>query len=68
MTTTKRRAKATSKKKSSSLGRAPLYDEPQGRYSITLPEHIEKYLRKVGEGNLSQGIRALVERRVGSRR
>ena len=42
-------------------GRKPLYKKKMVPVNITLPESYIKLLRNIGQGNLSRGIRLLVE-------
>ncbi len=42
-------------------GRPSLYTEPLLRSTVTLPESYSAQLRRLGNGNLSEGIRSLVE-------
>ena len=43
--------------KAAKVGRPPMYRKVQGRFTVTLPITLERYLRKLGDRNLSQGIR-----------
>jgi hypothetical protein len=45
----------------SNAGRPQLTDTPTVTYSITLHPADRDYLREVGKGNVSAGIRALIE-------
>lgn len=42
-------------------GKKPLYGKRMVACNITLPESYIKLLRNIGEGNLSRGIRLLIE-------
>jgi hypothetical protein len=42
-------------------GRLPTYREPLVRATVTLPASYAEQLRAFGDGNLSEGIRRLVE-------
>jgi hypothetical protein len=42
-------------------GRPPTYREPLVRATVTLPASYAEQLRAFGDGNLSEGIRRLVE-------
>lgn len=42
-------------------GRKPIYDKAMTQYAVSLPDFIASHLERVGDGNLSQGIRRLVE-------
>ena len=43
-------------------GRPPVYDEPMTLKQVKLPEHLVEHAREVGDGNMSAGIRACIER------
>ena len=42
-------------------GRPPLFDGAMSRISITLPDSFIELLRCHGEGNVSEGVRRLVQ-------
>jgi hypothetical protein len=43
-------------------GRKPQYDEPMSKKTVTLARRHVLALREYGDGNLSRGIRLLVEK------
>jgi len=43
-------------------GRKPLYSEPMQNTTVLLPRQYIRALQRLGKGNLSAGIRQLVER------
>lgn len=42
-------------------GKKPLYGKKMKACNITLPENYIKLLKDIGQGNLSRGVRLLVE-------
>ena len=53
--------KETTRKNKPGAGRPLLAGERMKEHRITLPDDVAEYLRQVGAGNLSGGIRQLVE-------
>ncbi len=56
------KAKQTHGGRGRGQGRPPLSDEPTERITITLPASYLEYLKTVGSGNISNGVRILIER------
>jgi hypothetical protein len=42
-------------------GRRPMYGEPMTQYAVSLPDFLALRLEKLGQGNLSQGVRYVAE-------
>lgn len=51
--------------KKSPIGRPTIFDEPMTRVNVTLSEQDLERARKIGNGNVSHGIRLALERVVG---
>mgnify|MGYP006892282781 CR=1 FL=1 len=46
-------------------GRDPTYDEPMQRKTISVPASHVEHLKRVGDGNISKGVRRLVKKDIG---
>ena len=45
-------------------GRPPIYEERMTRVTITLPQDHVDLLKVIGKGNLSEGVRTIIDQRI----
>lgn len=45
-------------------GRDPIYDEPMSSYQVVLTEEWREFVAYVGDGNMSDGVRTLIEQYI----